>query len=46
MTHEPATAEAELTRRGSRLMEARARLVRNSDGAVIAEATAKLIPAK
>ncbi|NTU42474.1 MAG: PaaI family thioesterase [Nitrospirales bacterium] len=46
MAHEPARAEALLTRKGRRIIEAEARLFRKSDNAVIAEATAKLIPVK
>ncbi|MCL4491268.1 MAG: PaaI family thioesterase [Nitrospirae bacterium] len=35
--------EAEITKKGSRLLEARSRLLDSADGAVIAEANAKLI---
>ena len=38
--------EAEITKRGSRLIEAAARLLMQSDGSVIAEASSKLIQAK
>lgn len=44
MANEKAIAEAEITKKNSRLIEARSRLVKASDGTIIAEASAKLIP--
>ncbi len=46
MVNEKTAVEAEITKRGSRLIEAHARLLRQNDGTVIAEARSKLIPAK
>lgn len=44
MANEKTIAEAEIIKKGSRLIEARSRLVRASDSTIIAEASAKLIP--
>jgi uncharacterized protein (TIGR00369 family) len=46
LSNETAIAEAEITKKGSRLIEARSRLVKSSDNTIIAEASAKLIPSK
>lgn len=46
MVNEKAVAEAEIIRKSPRLIEARSRLLKESDGSVIAEAYAKLIPSK
>jgi len=46
MANEKTIAEAEITKKGSRLIEARSRLVKSSDSTIIAEASAKLIPSK
>lgn len=46
MVDEKTIVEAEIIKKGSRLIEGYARLFRESDGAVIAEAHSKLIPAK
>lgn len=44
--NERTVVEAEITKRGSRIIEASSRLIHPADGAVIAEAHAKLVPAK
>ena len=44
--NEKTLAEAEITKRGSKLIEATSRLLLKSDGSVIAEASSKLIQAK
>ncbi len=44
MADEKTVAEAEIVKKGSRLIEAQARLLRKDNGAVIAEAQGKLIP--
>ncbi len=46
MVNEKAVAEAEIIRKGPRLIEAQSRLLKTSDGTIIAEAYAKLIPSK
>lgn len=46
IVNEKAVAEAEIIRKSSRLIEARSRILKESDGTVIAEASAKLIPSK
>ncbi len=46
MVNEKVVAEAEIIKKGSRLIEAQSRLLMASDGTVIAEASAKLIPSK
>jgi len=46
MSNEEVLAEAEIIKKGSRLIEAHSRLIRKSDESVIAEAYAKLIPLK
>jgi uncharacterized protein (TIGR00369 family) len=46
MVNEKTIAEAEIIRKSSRLIEAQSRLIKESDGTVIAEAYAKLIPSK
>lgn len=46
LANETAIAEAEITKKGSRLIEARSRLVKASDSKIIAEASAKLILSK
>ncbi len=46
LVDERVIVEAEITKRGSRLIEAAARLLMQSDGSVIAEASSKLISAK
>lgn len=46
MVNEKTVAEAEVIKRGSRLIEAQSRLLKESDGTIIAEAFAKLIPSK
>lgn len=46
MVNEKAVAEAEIIRKSPRLIEARSRLLKESDGSVIAEAYAKMIPSK
>lgn len=46
MANEEALAEAEIIKKGSRLIEAHSRLIRKSDSVVIAEAYAKLISLK
>ncbi|BCB95738.1 phenylacetic acid degradation protein [Dissulfurispira thermophila] len=46
LTNKKVIAEAEIIKRGSRLIEAQSRLLNSSDGTVIAEASAKLIPSK
>lgn len=46
MSNEKTIAEAEITKKGSRLIEARSRLVKASDSKIIAEASAKLILSK
>lgn len=46
MADEKTIVEAEIKRLGSRLIDAQARLLKYSDGSVIAEASAKLIPSK
>ncbi len=45
MVNEKAVVEAEIIKKGSRLIEAHARLLKQSDGSLIAEAQSKLIPA-
>jgi len=44
--NEKTIAEAEIIKKSPRLIEAQARLLRQDDGSVIAEAHAKLIPSK
>ena len=46
LVDEKVIVEAEITKRGSRLIEGTARLLMQSDGSVIAEASSKLISAK
>lgn len=46
MADEKTIVEAEIKKRGSKLIEAHALLLKQADGAVIAEAYAKLIPSK
>jgi acyl-coenzyme A thioesterase PaaI-like protein len=46
MTGEVTIVEAVLTKTGSRLIESRSWITRKDDGALIAEATVKLIPVK
>ncbi len=46
MTDEITVAEAEIIKIGSRLIEARARLLKKGDNTIIAEAQAKLIPSQ
>lgn len=46
MINEKAIAEAKIIKKGSRLIEAKSRLLKESDSTVIAEASAKLIPSK
>ena len=46
MVNEKAVAEAEIIRKSPRLIEAQSRLLKASDGTIIAEAYAKLIPSK
>ncbi len=44
IVNEAAIVEAEIKKKGSRLIEAQARLLKKADNTVIAEASAKLIP--
>lgn len=46
MVDEKTIVEAEIIKKGSRLIEAQSRLLKESDGTVIAEAHAKLIPSR
>lgn len=46
LANEKAIAEAEIIKKNSRLIEAQSRLLKESDGTIIAEASAKLIPSK
>jgi len=46
IANEKTIAEAEIIRKSSRLIEAQSRLAKESDGTIIAEASAKLIPSK
>ncbi|MFZ6006537.1 MAG: PaaI family thioesterase [Nitrospirota bacterium] len=46
MVNEKTIAEAEIIKKGSRLIEAQSRLLNSSDGTVIAEASAKMVPSK
>ncbi len=46
MANEKTIAEAEIVKKSPRLIEARSHLLKTSDGTVIAEAQAKLIPSK
>jgi uncharacterized protein (TIGR00369 family) len=46
MANEKTIAEAEIIRKSSRLIEAQSSLLKKSDGTIIAEASAKLIPSK
>lgn len=46
MVNEKTIAEAKIIRKSSRLIEAQSRLIKESDGTIIAEASAKLIPSK
>ncbi len=46
MADEKTVAEAEIIRKSPRLIEAQSRLLKTSDGTIIAEAYAKLIPSK
>ncbi len=46
MANEKTIAEAEIIKKSSRLVEARSRLLKASNGTIIAEAYAKLIPSK
>jgi uncharacterized protein (TIGR00369 family) len=46
MANEKTIVEAEIIRKSSRLIEAQSSLLKKSDGTIIAEASAKLIPSK
>lgn len=46
MVSEEAVAEAEIIKKNSKLVEAHSRLFKKEDGAIIAEAYAKMVPVK